>query len=340
MLVFLPSRKALSPVAQCETGRRSTTQGRGRRFDFLSLLLCPLTGIYFPQVDSIREGMSAIIPWNTFALYTANEMESKVCGTSDISVDALKVPSSFSAPSLCCCLLLFPISGRCCRRGPWFCDPCSLSFCKNGVIHLPEFHSGRPISLLCVPRPQVVVNMNLDPPEESMFWECMERFTPKDRSEFLRFACGYRRLPPNPAAFPIRINVRSTGRVFPCYHSPVLTLTSPFGGDWRPGVFHGDEGEGGSDTIRVCTIPGTGRSVCISEWRVSDCSHLLQQLLHSCVPDCGRYDGQVSFRVWVYRDRSRLNHRVLLLYSLSHHRGMGYYLRLRAVEETTRSITQ
>ena len=53
-----------------------------------------------------------------------------------------------------------------------------------------------------------VIDCSLDSDHARMFWEVLEHdLTPSDRSNFLQYATGYRRLPPDPTAFRPRVRV-------------------------------------------------------------------------------------------------------------------------------------
>ena len=55
---------------------------------------------------------------------------------------------------------------------------------------------------------KAAINCSLDGDHARMFWEVLEHdFTPADRSLFLRFATGFRRLPPDPTTFRPRVDV-------------------------------------------------------------------------------------------------------------------------------------
>ena len=55
---------------------------------------------------------------------------------------------------------------------------------------------------------KTVINCSLEGDQARYFWEVLEHdFTCADRSLFLRFACGFRRLPPDASTFRLRISV-------------------------------------------------------------------------------------------------------------------------------------
>lgn len=92
--------------------------------------------------------MALVVPMEEFCLLSSEELEGKICGSPDISMEALRQ----------------------------------------------------------------VVTCNLEADHAKTFWEVMEHdLSGRDRSDFLRFACGYRRLPPDPTQFRQRVTVSSRG---------------------------------------------------------------------------------------------------------------------------------
>jgi len=87
------------------------------------------------QIDAIREGFTSVVPIEILHLLTWQEVELKVCGNPEISVEALKKSTRYDS---------------------------SLSE-KSKVVQI--------------------------------MWEALEKFSNKDRSRFLRFITGRRRLP-------------------------------------------------------------------------------------------------------------------------------------------------
>ena len=87
------------------------------------------------QIDAIRQGLVSVIPADLLSLVTWQELELKVCGNPDISVEALKKSARYES---------------------------SLSESSKTV---------------------------------KIMWEALEKFSNDDRSRFLRFITGRRRLP-------------------------------------------------------------------------------------------------------------------------------------------------
>ena len=87
------------------------------------------------QIDAIREGFTSVVPVEVLHLLTWQELELKVCGNPEISVEALKKSTRYDS---------------------------SLSEKSQAV---------------------------------KIMWEALEKFSNKDRSRFLRFITGRRRLP-------------------------------------------------------------------------------------------------------------------------------------------------
>ena len=87
------------------------------------------------QIDAIRDGMTSVIPAELLSLITWQELELKVCGNPEVSVEALKKSTRY--------------------------DSCLSEDC----------------------------------PTVKIMWEALEKFSNSDRSRFLRFITGRRRLP-------------------------------------------------------------------------------------------------------------------------------------------------
>lgn len=96
-----------------------------------------------PQLAAVRQGVSIVLPINEFCLLSAEEMETQICGSTNITVEQLKA----------------------------------------------------------------VVTTHLEDHHRDMFWQVMSLFASEERSQFLRFACGYRRLPQDVSTFPARVTV-------------------------------------------------------------------------------------------------------------------------------------
>lgn len=87
------------------------------------------------QIDAIRQGLTQVVPSEVLNLLTWQELELKVCGNPDVSVEALKKSSRY----------------------------------ESGLSETSS--------------------------EVKTMWEALEKFSNDDRSRFLRFITGRRRLP-------------------------------------------------------------------------------------------------------------------------------------------------
>lgn len=87
------------------------------------------------QIDAIKEGITKVVPADVLSLLTWQELELKVCGNPEISVEALKKSARYDS------------------------------------------------------------SLTETSPRVKMMWEALEKFSNEDRSRFLRFITGRRRLP-------------------------------------------------------------------------------------------------------------------------------------------------